>query len=90
MPNPEELNKMTDEQLINFIFMQRQDGPVGSALAQMNRDMAKAVLDSRFARVTQQQNQSTTRLTIFIIILNIVLVCLTGVLVWLTIILLRK
>jgi hypothetical protein len=84
MANPDELRKMTDGQLIEFIFQQFSNSPVGDALAQKNRDLAKAILDSRSSKIAQQQNSTMIKLTKIIIWLTAVMSVLTGILLYKT------
>lgn len=84
MSNPDELNKMSDDQLIAFICKQLSNSPAGDALTQRNRELAKAILDSRSSKISQQQNLTMIKLTRIITWLTAVMSILTAILLYKT------
>ncbi|MDD3344832.1 MAG: hypothetical protein PHO34_00120 [Candidatus Omnitrophica bacterium] len=75
----DELNKKTDEELIEYILKQCFMGS-GEPLAERNREVAKAILNCRSAKITQQQNEAMIKLTKTIKGLTWVMLILTVVL----------
>lgn len=79
----DELNKKTDEELIEYILTQCFPG-YGDPFAERNREVAKAILNCRSSKITQQQNETMIKLTKTITRLTWVMLFLTVILLFKT------